>query len=148
MRLLEYILKLHHRLPNKEEYLLPLLLVDLYSYHSVKKMAEIGSIFVGLLELSSFYRIPSQEKGSKKTINRVMKAIELVDQESYQLLKMEDEDIIEGCFIQYQSSLGSVYLPFDACSFLIDQLLLRQPNPFDICIHFAILIMVISDEFQ
>ena len=55
LRLLEFIIKKHNKIPNKSEQSLCLCIVDLFSHLTPSKIYVLGSIYVGLLELANSY---------------------------------------------------------------------------------------------
>jgi hypothetical protein len=59
LRLLEYVVKKWDRIPFRSEQYLAITVVDLFAYFTPARMQEIGSVYVGLIELTDIYFEPN-----------------------------------------------------------------------------------------
>lgn len=79
LKLLEWVVKKHNKVPNKSQQSLCLTVVHLYSHFTPSKLYILGAIYIGLLEKANLYFEPDPEH----RLAQLLKVFELVDQSSY-----------------------------------------------------------------
>ena len=104
--------------------------------------------------MAAFYFEPRTEQ----RIEKILKAMELVDETTYELLngyffENEDREVaarmeLNEVYEHFRLSLGARYLPFGVSQYLIDQLLIKKKNKFDCYVLFAIVILVLGDHIE
>lgn len=79
----------------------------------------------------------------------MVRAIQLVDADSLQLLNAtytKDSKLLIQTFRDFMNSLGSSLLKLEVASYLIDQLLIKPQNRFDIFLVFAVVVLLVNSE--
>lgn len=59
-----------------------------------------------------------------------------------------DNAELNECFELFRLSLTSLFLPLGTAEYIIDQLLIKRRNKFDMYIIFAIMAMILSDDLE
>lgn len=58
IRIMEYFVKVNHKIPHRYHNYLAIIVVDLFSYYSLPKIVDLGSITLGLIQMADSYRDP------------------------------------------------------------------------------------------
>jgi hypothetical protein len=55
---MEYFVKVNHKIPHRYHNYLAIIVVDLFSYYSLPKVVDLGSITLGLIHMADSYKEP------------------------------------------------------------------------------------------
>lgn len=75
MRIIQYFVKVNSKIPHRYHNYIALIVVDLFSFYTLSKVIDIGSVVLGLVALSESYR----ESNVEVRFEKIMRAIEIVD---------------------------------------------------------------------
>lgn len=153
VRVMEYFVKKHGKLPQKYHYYLVINVLELFNHVQMSRLLDVGAISVGLMALADWYHEPN----GQKRLRNILKVMAIVDEEAY---NFNQEHYLQGdkapqssrelseSYELFRVSLGRSLLSSDTCHFMVDQLLVRKRCKLDMCILFAIVLLIISDEFE
>lgn len=72
---MQYFVKVYSKIPHRYHNYIALIVVDLFSFYTLSKIIDIGSVVLGLVALSESYR----ESNVEVRFEKIMRAIEIVD---------------------------------------------------------------------
>jgi hypothetical protein len=72
---MQYFVKVSSKIPHRYHNYIALIVVDLFSFYTLSKVIDMGSVVLGLVALSESYR----ENNVEVRFERIMRAIEIID---------------------------------------------------------------------
>lgn len=80
---MQYFVKANGKIPHRYHNYIAIIVIDLFSFFTLSKITELGAVVLGLVTLADSYR----ENDVEVRFLRIMKAIEIVDNDSAEYIR-------------------------------------------------------------